>query len=833
MRRTVISNGLPTIGNLSDGRVWLALALTVAVLAPQPLAGQRWPTRPGGTFRTTLGVTPLFPVDSGFNSNTLFTGERLPSGRATLDVQLSPWFGLQVGGLRLASPDYALWSGVLGLRMNLLKGRFRIAPFAEGGYGLLEARVDSGGYTYFDDQGVEQYRPYYRPVTGPAYGGGGGVQTELIMGPGMTLHLMGGYYHFRSGNGNTISEPFAGVGLKLAFRDDTWFWRTQGRDQDYPQLIFLNPTPDSSGYLPIRGRPLRFVASDLSGVEGIWINGELVPMAEATGIPADVERDLQGEAVRVDMVVPLAAVDEQVSIILQDGAGNTRRERFRVEAFEVDEAGPTVAIIQPGPGTIVEAAEAMLIGQVSDASPVTEITVNGEPVNLLDAVDADARGLTASPADTTTYFEANVALEPGANSVVVAAVDSAGNRNEITHNVVRRAVVAAQPIPGTVDTEGPAIQIEEPREWSGAGLRGVGVEPKSSIRVVGTARDPTGVQEVRINGKSAALQQLGSNNTVVRFVGYAGAETDDGEVEVAAWSNQGVLSAKLFRYRANAAVVEEAPDLAEDGLIGERFAVIVGISEYAAEGVPDLRYADDDAEAFYRFLTSEEAGLGGIAEENVRLLLNEEATYREMRSALYTFLEQATDKDVVYIFIAAHGAPNPNRVDDLYILPYDSEPDDIPGTGFPMSDVNESIRRLYARHTVLLTDACHSGGVGMGSYASRAMDDASMNAINQVFLQDLNSVNGGLAILTASEARQLSREGTQWGGGHGVFTWYLLEGLRGRADLDHDRIVRLGELMEYVRDSVRRETRNGQIPSIGSQSHDRFLPMSIVTSEPQ
>jgi uncharacterized caspase-like protein len=165
------------------------------------------------------------------------------------------------------------------------------------------------------------------------------------------------------------------------------------------------------------------------------------------------------------------------------------------------------------------------------------------------------------------------------------------------------------------------------------------------------------------------------------------------------------------------------------------------------------------------------------------------------------------------------------------VLPFDAESDNIPGTGFPMDDVREAIQKLYARHVVLLTDACHSGGIGMGSVATRAAGgEESLNAINRAFLQDLQATTSGLAILTASEARQLSREGPQWDG-HGVFTYYLLKGLDGAADEDGDHLVRLGEVMEYVRDQVRRDTSNGQIPSIGSTSYDRFMPMAIVPGE--
>jgi uncharacterized caspase-like protein len=257
--------------------------------------------------------------------------------------------------------------------------------------------------------------------------------------------------------------------------------------------------------------------------------------------------------------------------------------------------------------------------------------------------------------------------------------------------------------------------------------------------------------------------------------------------------------------------------------------VVVGVSDYADPLVPDLNYADDDARAFHAFLKSERSGLGGIPEENMVLLVNEDASYRNLRSALFSFLRRATENDIVYVYIAAHGVPDPNRPEDLYLLPADAEASDLPGTALRMADVNDAIGRLRTAHTLVLTDACHSGGLGTIGFTARS--GLEPNDINAIFLRGLRSTAGGLAVFAASEARQISREGRQWGGGHGVFTHHMLEGLNGAADLDDDRIVRLGEMMEYVRERVRRDTHNAQIPAIGSFAHDRELPLAIIPDE--
>ena len=93
------------------------------------------------------------------------------------------------------------------------------------------------------------------------------------------------------------------------------------------------------------------------------------------------------------------------------------------------------------------------------------------------------------------------------------------------------------------------------------------------------------------------------------------------------------------------------------------------------------------------------------------------------------------------------------------------------------------------------------------------------------------AAKGGVALLTSAEAAESSLEDERWGGGHGVFTHYLLEGIRGHADGfgdEKDGIVSVGELFEYVRAQVRRDTDGRQNPAIGTTHFDRRLPMAVT-----
>lgn len=273
-------------------------------------------------------------------------------------------------------------------------------------------------------------------------------------------------------------------------------------------------------------------------------------------------------------------------------------------------------------------------------------------------------------------------------------------------------------------------------------------------------------------------------------------------------------------------VVERAPEVRKPAPgPGRRLALIIGISKYADPGI-NLDFASADAQSLFSLLTDPALGPAAFQKDDVRLLLDEQATVKEITTGLREFLRKAGENDFVVFFFAGHGAPDPDHLTDLYLLAHDTDPKNIAGSGLLMRHVQDAIRDIPARDVLVLSDACHSAGIG----TPPGLRSLSTNAINQAFLEKTRHASGGLAILTASEAAQVSFENPRWNK-HGVFTYFVLEGLRGAADTDGDGIVALGELIEFVRDSVRKETRYQQIPAISSTTFDRQLPLAIVTGK--
>jgi uncharacterized caspase-like protein len=277
----------------------------------------------------------------------------------------------------------------------------------------------------------------------------------------------------------------------------------------------------------------------------------------------------------------------------------------------------------------------------------------------------------------------------------------------------------------------------------------------------------------------------------------------------------------LLQTQGNAAPDRKRNSITPDRAAADKYAVVVGIAHYAdsAGGVTSLQFADRDAQDFRDFLLSPEGG--SFPKDNVRLLLNEDATAQNVRSALFTFLTKAQPQDEVVLYIAGHGAPDPNDPRNLYLLTYDTKLDDMGGTAFPMWQLQDVFTRvLKAKRVVTFADTCHSYG-----FSGERRGKKSNNLFNQYVAHAAN--DSDRAVITASDISQLSYESDKWGGGHGVFTFFLLKGLHGEADFNKDGTVTAGELFAFIHDNVDKATSGNQSPMALPGLAER-LPLSGV-----
>ncbi|MEO8371561.1 MAG: tetratricopeptide repeat protein [Candidatus Solibacter sp.] len=245
------------------------------------------------------------------------------------------------------------------------------------------------------------------------------------------------------------------------------------------------------------------------------------------------------------------------------------------------------------------------------------------------------------------------------------------------------------------------------------------------------------------------------------------------------------------------------------------YAVIVGISKYPKLAAKDqLAFAERDAQAIFTALISPEGG--NFRVENVHVLTNEKATLAGLRHEIDTWLPSvAKDDDRVLIYFAGHGFMFQGKG---YLAPADFDRDRIAQTGYPMDDLGSVIGgKIKAKSKILLTDACHSG----------AITPEDTENLNNRF----GDLTKSLFSLTASRARERSYEVADLKGGHGVFTYYVVQGMEGAADVSGDGVVTADELAEYVHSQVREYTDNKQNPTSDKANYDPEMLLAYVPSK--
>ena len=237
---------------------------------------------------------------------------------------------------------------------------------------------------------------------------------------------------------------------------------------------------------------------------------------------------------------------------------------------------------------------------------------------------------------------------------------------------------------------------------------------------------------------------------------------------------------------------------------GKRFALVVGVGKYklGGSGLQNLAYADTDASAFQQFLIHG----GGIPKENVYLLLNEDATLEAIMQRLTIALATVAPEDTVLIYFNMQGAYDPNHPDRKYLAAYDTDPLNMEATALSVADLPDRIANaIHSKHIILLADTCHGNGIGVDVTVKTKPD----NLVNLYLVRAMQL--RGMAAIEASDIHQISHEGPQWKGA-GAFTYDLIQGLSGKADLDGDGTVTVNELFTYTQLQVAKDTFDDQLP---------------------
>lgn len=440
--------------------------------------------------------------------------------------------------------------------------------------------------------------------------------------------------------------------------------------------------------------------------------------------------------------------------------------------------------------------------------------INGEAAGTIQSVRPSREGYVVT---CNLDLKPRFRLQPGKNIIEVSAIDNDRKQYYASYVLLTGAVddsilaagaaLESNAVATGADREPPQISLIDPK--------GPVEAPDSPVklRVRGVVSDNSGaIASVSVNGQPAALSPgAGTRGMVIHPNAAAqGAKLFDQTITLSGQTSSVAVEAKDAA--GNLARLS-IPVTRRQGAIssqfsGKKFAIIIGVSRYKHPegGLTNLDYADADARSIRDFLLRTEGG--SFDRNNIIYLENEQATLNAVRGALNEFVPKAGPNDLLFVFLAGHGGPDPYSPQSLYFVMHDTRLSDMPGTGLLMTELQEALTGARVQRKVVFIDTCHSAGVsGRELVKTRGKENNLINFYAARLFKE-----AGSAVLTSSDINEVSQESRQWGGGHGIFTFALLEGFGGKADADNDKFITAGELFAYVRERVREATNSAQNP---------------------
>jgi tetratricopeptide (TPR) repeat protein len=230
--------------------------------------------------------------------------------------------------------------------------------------------------------------------------------------------------------------------------------------------------------------------------------------------------------------------------------------------------------------------------------------------------------------------------------------------------------------------------------------------------------------------------------------------------------------------------------LSQETASPKTYAIVIGVAKYLYPDIPQLQFANRDATAFSDYLMS--ASGGSVPRQQIRLLTDSAATNGEVGKALRWVLNACKENDLVYFYFSGHGEMENYTINkNGYLICYNTPSVAFEMMGLSIDYLNDVVNTLSAKtkaKVIVITDACHSGKMNEKKFKGNFFVG------EQLMLKKQNEIR-----MASSKPDQLSNEKTDWGGGRGVFSYYLLNGLQGgMADADNDKTVNVGELKNYL-----------------------------------
>ena len=221
----------------------------------------------------------------------------------------------------------------------------------------------------------------------------------------------------------------------------------------------------------------------------------------------------------------------------------------------------------------------------------------------------------------------------------------------------------------------------------------------------------------------------------------------------------------------------------------DALAVVFGVEDY--KNVSDVTFAKRDA----AWMKKDFENVLGIPQNRIYYKTDSDVGQAEFSKVFSEdgWLDKRVknNKTDLYIYYAGHGAPDIKK-SKAYLIPYDGDPNYASQTGYEMDELYEQLDSLGARSTTVFLDACFTG-------ANRESEILLAGA-RPVFMEVDASATRDVTVFSAAGGKEISSAWPEKK--HGLFSYYLMKGMRGEADANGDKQITVGELGDYVKENV-------------------------------
>jgi len=237
------------------------------------------------------------------------------------------------------------------------------------------------------------------------------------------------------------------------------------------------------------------------------------------------------------------------------------------------------------------------------------------------------------------------------------------------------------------------------------------------------------------------------------------------------------------------AVVDVEKKIPKGEKNSDAYAVVFGIEQY--KNISPVTYAQRDAYWMREYFTK----TLGVPEENIYYKTDIDVGKAEFDKVFSQggWLDKriGDEKSDVYIFYAGHGAPDiASRT--AFLIPYDGDPNYASQTGYAVDEMTANLSQLGARSVTVFLDACFSG-------ANRE-NEILLAGARPVFMDVNTAMADNVTLFSAASGNQISSAWPEKQ--HGLFTYWMLKGLQGKADANRDQSLTVQELSDYIQENV-------------------------------